>query len=65
MIDLVISVRHDVAPRAVAGDVIEIPRGGKADPGFYTVLSVRPDADRAGWRELELRRLQMVRGGRA
>ena len=64
MIDLVISVSAHVAPKAVAGDMIEIPVGAQ-HPGFYRVLASRPDADREGWRELELERVRMVRGGQA
>jgi hypothetical protein len=64
VIDLTISVSARVAPAAVAGDILELPPG-TSHPGLYKVLASRPDADREGWRELELERVRMVRGGQA
>jgi hypothetical protein len=64
VIDLTISVSAQVAPAAVAGDVLEPPVGSPY-PGLYTVVAARPDADREGWRELDLERIRMVRGGQA
>jgi hypothetical protein len=62
VIDLVIGVSAHVAPGASPGDVIEL-QPGTPHAGLYKVLATRPDAARDGWRELDLERVLMVRGG--